>query len=206
MMKTMSILAGLALSVAAFANASISVEGAVNRPGEIRYTDGLRVREALKLAGGLTARADQTKVELTDPDRGKRCVDLTKLGPTPLVSPGAKVAVPTLDPADYVTIKGAVAKPGVFPYRDGITLGEALAQSKPYTDARTDNLKITRMGEDGKTKTMIIDLGKIQASASPLELRPGDFLEVSYPGQSSFSNKDLLVLIAIGVLILIVLR
>ncbi|MGI8924512.1 MAG: SLBB domain-containing protein [Fimbriimonadales bacterium] len=206
MMKTMTILAGLALSVAAIANTSVSVEGAVNKPGEIRYTDGLRVREALKLAGGLTAHADQTKIELTNPDGGKRCVDLTKLGPPPLVSPGAKVSVPKLDPANYVTVKGAVAKPGVISYRDGITLTDALAQSKPYTEARTDNLKITRTDEDGKTKTIIVDLGKIQASASPMELRPGDFLEVAYPGQSSISNKDLLVLIAIGVLILIVLR
>src|SRR5438477_12840576 len=94
--------------------ATIAVAGAVNKPGDIEFKAGMRVRQAVELAG-VKKNADLKRVTVIE-NGETRIVDLAKLGPSPLLHEGAKITVPEFDAGRYVMVGGAVISPGSYEY------------------------------------------------------------------------------------------
>ncbi len=139
--------------------ARIMVNGNVWSPGEIGYTPGMTLTDALHRAGGL--RPDtylgQVLISRIRPDSTFSMVQaqlrdtagITN-GDVPLAD-GDQVRVfslPEFRPKRYITVSGAVRTSGRIPYRDGMTLRDALLlagglqESALLTDA-----EIARMPE-----------------------------------------------------------
>jgi protein involved in polysaccharide export with SLBB domain len=192
----MLVTAAAAFAVSAMA-VTIDVKGAVAKPGAIEWKQGMKVRHAIDAAGGFTDNADPMAVSIVEADGRKVTVDLSKVGPSASVPAGARIEVPTFDPNRYVMIAGAVAKPGAVPYREGITVGDALNSAQPFDVLTSDTVRI--VGKDGVRG---LPKGVSQADLYAMTLAPGEAVKVNYPGQS-FSNRELLIAIAIIVLILL---
>lgn len=69
----------------------IYVHGEVRTGGEVPYKSGMRLRDAIALAGGYTYRADETFVSLGRGDQPERQVRMT--GESPIL-PGDNIRVP----------------------------------------------------------------------------------------------------------------
>lgn len=191
----------IAASVAASAMAvSVDVQGAVLEPGSVELKQGLRLRQAIDAVGGFAANADPMAVQVIEADGDKQIVDLSKVGPTPLLQPGDRVEVPVFDASKYVTVSGAVAKPGALPYREGLTVGEVLQTAQPFDEVSAGKVKI--VGADG-VRTM--PKGITEADLFAMTLAPGEVVRVSYPGQT-FSNREILIVVGIVLLVLILTR
>ena len=197
-MKSICILLSLLLAAAAFPAGSLSVKGAVKTPGAISATDGLRLRDAIKQAGGLLPDADAKRVMLTRADGTTTIVDLNKLGPTPLVTAGSKISVEKFDAARYVTVKGAVQAPGAMAYRPGMSAKDAIAAATMFGEAKADSVKISR--STGKVQE--VKMADLQAVA----LQPGDTVEVSYNNRAVFTDNELLTILLIVVIIVLIAR
>ena len=196
MRKLMLITAAAICSAAAMA-VTVDVKGEVVKPGEVQLKAGMRLRQAIEAAGGFSANADPMAIQVVGTDGDMTKVDLTKLGPTPLLQEGDRVEVPEFNPDHYVMVAGAVAKPGALPYREGITVGEVLRSAQPF-----DEVSVSRVRVVGKDGLRDMPKGVTEAQLYAMVLGPGEAVKVNYPGQA-FSNRELLIIIAIIVLILV---
>ena len=108
------------------------VRGAVNRPGRKALRGGTRLVDALLDAGGFSAAAsgrltvDRASGEL--PDGGTRLT--LRLARTPSPADLAELALPlragdaiTAEVQRWVRVTAGVARPGSYPFEDGLTLG-----------------------------------------------------------------------------------
>lgn len=182
------------------ATATFTIAGAVTNGGSFEGKAGMRVRQAVE-AAGLGPNADLKRVRIESSGES-RIVDLTKLGPTPLLHEGDKIFVPELDQSQYVRVGGAVDNPGFIEYGQGITIKEALAAARPYDISKIEHIKITRTLENGKTETIKVPLSDIQTNAKAL---PGDYMEVAYPAPAQMSNNQLLTILVIGILLILLI-
>lgn len=143
--------------------ARVTVDGNVWTPGEIGFVPGMTLTEALHRAGGL--RPDtylgQVLISRLHPDSTLGMVQAQlrdSTGTTPgdvLLADGDQIQVFSLSefrPKRYITVSGAVKKSGRFPYRDGMTLRDAvllasgLQESALLTDAEIARMPETRAG------------------------------------------------------------
>src|SRR5688572_1791573 len=177
--------------------ATVDVKGAVVKPGSVALEPGTRLRQAIELAGGLAPNADPMAISIVRVDGQTTTVDVSKLGPTPTLRAGDVVQVPEFDPKKYVMVAGAVAKPGALPYHDGITVGDVLTTAQPFDEIDIDKVRI--VDENGVKP---LPDGITQEQLYTMVLGPGEAVKVNYPGQS-FSNRELLIVVAIIVLILL---
>lgn len=177
--------------------ATVEVKGAVVNPGAVQLEAGTRLRQAIDAVGGLATNADPMAIVITSKSGETSKVDMTKLGPSPTLKAGDTVHVPEFDPSRYVMIAGAVAKPGALPYHDGITVGDALKSAQPFDRVSVETVRI--VGENG---VRTLPDGITEDALYAMVLAPGEAVKVNYPGQS-FSNRELLIVIAIIVLILV---
>ena len=139
----------------------IDVKGNVWNPGLVEYSDGMHLSDALRRAGGLKPdtylgqvlvarlRADSTRTMLHTAlfDTTARAVDDLSL------SDGDEITVfstTTFRPNRYISIVGAVRTPGQIPFRDGMTLRDAvlladgLQEGASLTDAEVARLPENR--------------------------------------------------------------
>ena len=74
-----------------------------------------------------------------------------------------------------VTVMGQVAKPGVFPYSQGLTLIQALSQAGgPTGIANQDKVNLTRRTTGG-SRTVVISIGTImEGRSADIPLQSGD--------------------------------
>ncbi|HEY4129765.1 MAG TPA: SLBB domain-containing protein, partial [Gemmatimonadaceae bacterium] len=115
----------------------ITVKGNVWQPGSIGFTPGMTVYDALRRAGGLKPdsylgevlvtrlRPDSTRAMLRTPVRDTIGNPVTNFA----LSDADEIQVfSTTDfrPRRYITVAGAVRKPGRVPYRDGMTMHDAV--------------------------------------------------------------------------------
>lgn len=75
------------------------------------------------------------------------------------------------DLAKFVTVMGQVGRPGPIPYREGMTLSEAVSQSAPNAFADWKKIKLTR---DGKEYIINLRIAKYKT----LKLVDGDLIEI----------------------------
>lgn len=79
-----------------------------------------------------------------------------------------------------ITVMGQVKNPGSFAFQAGMTLVQALSQAGGATAiAMVDQVRLTRLLENGKSTTVVIDLGAINAGAlEDILLQAGDRIYV----------------------------
>ncbi len=160
----------------------IFVLGAVARPGTYDLPRNAGVAEALALAGGGAPKAALSQATIKRADGTVLPIDLLKAGSQTeaniMLQPGDVLVVPESQ-ARY-TIRGAVAKPGVFDLAEGtsITVSDAIAQSGGVLPrAALSRARITRA--DGTE--VPVDLYKAVILGQPdanLTLNSGDVLTV----------------------------
>ena len=167
-----------------------SVLGGVQRPG--RYAlevPGLRVSDAVALAGGIAAGSADTVVLKTRGPDGRavlRPVDLPALFEVRLTTPAAArvddLTDPVLQPGDQlwvgpapqVYVQGLVIQPGAQPLVRGLTVRQALARTGGFlpppegTRRAEPELQLLRQAADGQVRP-------VTPSSSEL-LQPGDVL------------------------------
>ena len=166
------------------------VRGEVNRPGRKPLRTGTRLVDALVEAGGFSGRAsgDVTveRLEGAFPDGTRvRRFRFRPSTPTPesqleLELPLRSRDVITAAPQRYVTVEGAVARPGRYAIDGRLTVSGVISTAGGMT--RSGNRKVTVQRKDplaGGSQTLEVDLKAVEAGREPdLELLPDDAVSV----------------------------
>lgn len=189
---------GLSLNIWMGGAGTVAFDGQVAKEGPVAIAAPTDLRAALQMTGGIGAEGDAKRIELRRADGRTEVVDITTLGPAPLVYPGDQVFVPVLDPSRYVSVSGAVGLPGSVDYRPGLTLSDVLSRAHASQDAGFDHIRITRDGGEVQT----VDLTK---DAETVVLSAGDAVEVPYAPQTA-SDRQLITIVVVGLLIILLLR
>jgi len=176
--------------VSEYASQEITVTGAVARPGVIPIQRPHTLVEVLSMAGGLTADAGSlvdVRMKAPDPSSGqpgtqRLLVDLTELVKNPdaqalVLHGGDTVFVPQ---AGVFFVEGAVAKPGSYPLRPGITVLKAAAVAGGINwEAVQDKVRVIRHDENGVPRELSIDLAAVRDRGAPdMLLEDGDVVVV----------------------------
>jgi protein involved in polysaccharide export with SLBB domain len=141
----------------------VSVRGNVWIEGRVGYASGLKLSEAIRLAGGpkpdvylgqiliSRVRSDSSRIQLRSAfaDSAGRVTDDLTLEPEDEVQVFSRAAFRI---AQYVTIVGAVRRSGRIPYREGMTLRDAVLLADGVTeDADLTQAEIARLPADRPT-------------------------------------------------------
>lgn len=193
-------------SVAARVRNRIYVRGDVWSPGSVGLTPGMRVSDALRLAGGV--RPDvylgQVLITRTQPDSSRQQLRAALHDTTGAVINDLPLqeddeirvfSVSEFRPTRYVAINGAVRKSGRFPFREGMTIRDlvllagGLDQSAYLNEAEIARLPQNRT--DGVTATTF----RVPLDSSYLFERSPDGKYLGPPGlpASSGPNPDVVV-------------
>lgn len=154
------------------------VRGGVARPGLYEVVPGETSQSLLALAGGLSSMGAQgepmnlvrasgtyTSAVLVGPN----ALQLGGIASHP-VGPGDVLEVPTKQPArrGSPTISGAVARPGTYPWADGLTLGKLVELAGgPLGSSYLDRVVIFRT--DSRGRTFVLSTGLDRTSETPLQ-------------------------------------
>ncbi len=176
----------------------VTFTGSVNRTGPLEYRPGLHLVEALAEIGGfvitgtgagsstspgsLSAVADPSRVTVTHADNTKEVLNLTHLDT--LAGTSADIA---LEPGDIVfvpqqtgkiNVVGEVKSPGVIPYRENLTVFDAVSDSGGFIDGSSD-LENATLTHNGQTVPLNLDPmlrhGDMHAN---ITLAPGDQISI----------------------------
>ena len=115
--------------------------------------------------------------------------DLTqKLGAKYLQSPQVTVSIKEYN-SQRVTVDGAVKKPGVFPYRNSVSLLQVIAMADGL-DANSDSTVVIFRNEKGERQAARFDVGEIRSGeAKDPPIEPGDVIVVgSSAVKEAFNN------------------
>jgi len=161
----------------------ITVVGAVQRAQTVELEEGLRVRKALDLAGGVEKDADLTKIIILHPDLTQTKVDLStneRLSDPAhnrLLKDGDSVEVPAKEKAadivGSVRIRGQVLNPGSYELKTGMTVEDLIVLAgklKPL--ANIQQVSVQRKDKPAQTVDLVA-LSK-KAEGGDVLLEPGD--------------------------------
>lgn len=151
-------------SIAPRVRNAIAVLGAVWTPGNQGFTSGMKLSDALRLAGGVKPQvksaqisrlqSDQTRMELRATFRdtlGTLVQDLALQEDDSITVFGTD----DFRPDRYVAITGAVRKPGRYPYHEKMTLRDLLHYAGGMDDgAFLERAEIARVPENRTTGTL----------------------------------------------------
>ncbi|MGI4878584.1 MAG: SLBB domain-containing protein, partial [Janthinobacterium lividum] len=152
---------------------TVFVGGEVDRPGQYNLTSLSDIGSALAQAGGIRRSGSLRNVRIVR-DGGAITVDLYGLigigtPPASRLRDGDRIVVPVI--GDTVAIAGAVARPGIYEVRRGISVGAVLEYAGGALRPRGNSLAISRISTDG-SETFI----KAVSLASPIQ--PGDAVQL----------------------------
>ncbi|HET7039061.1 MAG TPA: SLBB domain-containing protein [Gemmatimonadales bacterium] len=113
---------------------AVSIQGSVWQPGTYRVEAGMRFSDLVTIAGGLRPETYDGRVQIlrTLPDSTRQLLGFTLSGPEaedPLLRERDSVTVFTrteFRPQRYVSVLGAVHRPGVVAFADSMTLRDAI--------------------------------------------------------------------------------
>jgi protein involved in polysaccharide export with SLBB domain len=141
---------------------SIYVMGSVGRPGRYAFDQSNTFLDIMAAADGPTASADITAIRVTHSNERRNRVSRVNLSQfletgdrslLPRVRTGDVIFVPDRNrnpleqnPATVVRVLGAVNRPGRYPFNDGMTLLDLLAESGgPSRDALAERIVVVNL-------------------------------------------------------------
>lgn len=177
----------------------IVFSGSVNRPGPMEYRPGLHLLEALAEVGGFvltgtpsagsststglqTTIADPSHVTVTHADATKDTLNLTH--PEQLagslvdiaLAPGDIIYVP--QQLGKINVVGQVRSPGVIPYRDNLTIFDAVSDSGGYS-ADTADLTNATFTHGGRVSPINLEPMLMHGDmAANIVMAPGDQISI----------------------------
>lgn len=165
---------------------SVAVRGNVWVEGEVGHAPGMRLSEAIRLAGGprpdvylgrilvTRVRDDSSMVQLRSAFRDSTGAVTEDL----VLEEEDEIRVfsrATFRPERYVAVVGAVRKPGRFPYREGMTVRDAVLLAEGLTpDAWLQEAEIARLAEDSLPGALATTIRVPLDSSYLFGRRPGD--------------------------------
>ena len=173
--------------------------GSVARPGGLPFRPGLHLMEALAEVGGFvvsgspaagstttvglqTTVADPSHVVVSHENAAQQVLNLTHpetLAGTSsdiLLEPGDSVYVPAQ--LGKINVVGQVRQPGVIPYRDNLTVFDAISDSGGYNDGTADLTKAT-LTHNGVASPINLDpMLRHGDMAANVTLSPGDQISI----------------------------
>ena len=179
----------VSVTIFQFHRPRVSVLGFVNRPGTFEFKDGDRVLDALSLGGGVSPerarleeswmqRADGTKINLNL----YRLLYEGDLSQNIPIQDGDTIYVPEETQNRYF-VGGQVKRPGLYTWRPGLTVLDALSQAAWETErARLSQTFVVRQKSDGGEERIRVDLVRLLNKGDMkqnIELQPGDVVYVS---------------------------
>jgi protein involved in polysaccharide export with SLBB domain len=138
----------------------VTVNGNVWVQGAVGYTPGMKVSDAVRLAGGPKPDVylDQILISRLQPDSNRLQLRTAFKDSTGAVTDDIPLqqddqiqifSRSSFRPQRYVAITGAVRKPGRLPYREGMTLRDVILQANGLTeDAFLNEAEIARLPKD----------------------------------------------------------
>lgn len=161
----------------------VVLTGEVERPGSTQASAMRRIHEVILLSGGVTPRGSVRYVDLISRSGTLRTVDLLRfelvgdLSQNPLVEEGLRIHVPPR--AGYVTLSGAVRRPGTYELSPRKSLRELLDLMGGVSQgAAASQARLTRTGPAGRNDTFGVDLPQVLKPPADVALQPGDVLYV----------------------------
>ncbi len=168
------------------AEPKVSVSGAVRKAGEFTLQSGWRLSDALREAQPSDA-ADLSAIRLERLDGTRLTINFLKFqqegdsNENPELRAGDRIFVPLQAGGRNVIVVGAVQKPGVVPYEQGLTLIQAIGKAGG-TLPEADTTKITlKRAQSAQPET--INLNTLQGD---IPLQPGDQITVPYRATKQF--------------------
>lgn len=174
--------------------------GEVNRPGPLDYRPGMHLVEALAEVGGLVLNgnpatgsstavgsgatvADPSHVNIAHEDGTKETLNLTthpeNLAGTPtdvLLAPGDVITVP--QQLGKINVTGQIRQPGVIPYRDNMSLFDAISDAGGY-NADTADLPNSTLIHNGRSTPINLEPMLLHGDMSAnVALSPGDQISI----------------------------
>ena len=179
----------------------VTVQGAVFRPGRFAYRDGMTLTDLVELADGLREDAFMNRASIYREQENRRTevisVDLNRIyngdAEDPVLQPHDLVSISSifeLEENFTVQIQGHVRKDSIFPYTEGITLGELIREAGGLREsASLARVEVARRISDPEATTpgeqtaevFSFPLGKdlaLEDEASSFELHPFDIVFV----------------------------
>jgi len=188
-------------SVAAKVRDRVSVSGNVWSPGTVGMTPGMRLSDALRLAGGVKPDVylGQVLITRTNPDETRAQLRATLRDTTGAVINDVPLkeddeirvfSVSEFRPSRYVAINGAVRKGGQYPFREGMTMRDlVLLAGGLDQSAYLNEAEIARLPEhrsDGLTATTF----RVPLDSSYLFERAPDGKYLGPPGMPAASGPN----------------
>ena len=163
------------------ASGYVFVIGGVNRPGSQLFRSGMTLGDALGAAGGFSDRGDRTKVRVERRGEQARVLDFSQ-GANGVFAllPNDQVIVETTADRLFVQVLGAVRNPGLVPYREGLTLSQAIQQAGGLEGGAKAKDVVVRTG-GGVRKVNFEDV--IRGFRGDSMLGAGDTIEVPGNGR-----------------------
>jgi polysaccharide export outer membrane protein len=174
--------------------------GEVNRPGPLDYRPGMHLVEAVAEVGGLVLNgnpatgsatsvgsgatvADPSHVSIAHEDGTKETLNLTthpeNLAGTPtdvLLTPGDVITVP--QQLGKINMTGQVRQPGVIPYRENMSLFDAVSDAGGYNPDTAD-LPNSTLIHNGKTTLINLEPMLLHGDMTAnVALSPGDQISI----------------------------
>ncbi len=178
---------------------TVTITGAVYRPGVFEYENGLLLSQLIRKADGLKDDAFRERgviVRTNDSDLTKRIIPFDVNGVVTKTSTDIKLwkndEIIIEEASAYkekysISLEGEVRKPGLYPYFEGITLNDLLFLADGFTDASaTGNIEIARRisGDDNSSKNktaIIIDVAaekNLRLLGNEIPLQPWDVISI----------------------------
>jgi protein involved in polysaccharide export with SLBB domain len=161
----------------------VYITGEVDRPGATLASAMRRIHEVILLSGGITPRGSIRFVELFPKTGPSRTIDLLRfellgdLSQNPLIEEDLRIHVPPR--GGYVTLSGAVRRPGTYELSPGGGLRELLdLMGGASQGAATSRARLTRLASDGRYDTFDVDLALALRAPADVALRAGDVLYI----------------------------
>jgi protein involved in polysaccharide export with SLBB domain len=150
----------------------ISFGGAVRVAGEAPYREGLKLSDILKLAVPTIA-GDLDAIRITRVDGTVITAKFSGPEPyDPLLQPGDRVFVPLKAVNQQVTVVGAVKSPGVFDFKAGMKVADAIAAAGGFRSDAEKSRVAVKFAAGGN---LTVDMDATPGDAA---LSPGDQITV----------------------------
>jgi protein involved in polysaccharide export with SLBB domain len=161
----------------------VTISGEVKRPMTYELKDNESLDALVKFAGGLTADAYQTRVQIKRSMDNKVVlldIDMAK-SPNYALLNGDVIIVGAIpkENINQVSVSGDVSFPGTFALEANLDLAALIFKSQPKRTARKDLAFVIRTNVDGTKRIMQVSLDEIaQGKNQPFILEPFDQLLV----------------------------